>query len=41
MLNQTIDVVRYSREFDITVIVITEFDCMFKIIYMNLNLGGY
>ncbi len=26
--NQNIDVVRYNREFAITVIVITEFDCI-------------
>jgi hypothetical protein len=28
--NQKVDIVRYSREFVITVIVITEFDCTLK-----------
>ncbi len=35
--NQTIDVVRYSREFAITVIVITEFDC----ISVRISLTNY
>ncbi len=32
--NQVIEVVRYNREFVIAVIVITEFDCICKIVYL-------
>jgi hypothetical protein len=37
--NQEIDFVRYNREFVITVIVITEFDCICNFLNVQADLG--
>jgi len=35
MLDQKVEVVRYDRDFVITVIIITEFDCTYYIIFLS------